>query len=78
MTTRNFPNLRLLLTSHKGHYFGAYATADKNAKKGYDLFISTKDGVKDWCECMGHVHGKICYHLIESKKRFSQRGNENE
>lgn len=67
---REFSNFRLQSTSSKGLYFGAYTSKSTKAKKGYDFFISNTDDVKDWCECMGFVHGKVCYHLKEAKKRF--------
>jgi len=71
--TRAFPNLRLLCTTLSGHYFGAYADSDENAKKGYDFFISSTNK-RDWCECLGFVHGKLCYHIKEAKKRFEDSG----
>lgn len=67
---RKFPNLRLESVSTKGYYFGAYENAEEEAKKGYQFFISTTPENSDWCECMGYIHGKICYHLKEAKKRF--------
>ena len=70
MPKGKYSNLRLLSTSFKGHYFGAYASPNEDAKKGYDFFISNTEGVKDWCDCLGFVHGKICYHIKEAKKRF--------
>lgn len=72
--SRAFPNLRLLYSTAKGHYFGAFATPDEHAKKGYDFFISTTSK-KDWCECLGYVHGKLCYHISEAKKRFEVKEN---
>jgi hypothetical protein len=60
--------------SVKGYQFGAFANVAEDAEKGYDFFISTSDDAKDWCECLGFVHGKMCYHIKEAKKRFSQRG----
>ena len=75
MRKRDFPNLRLLSAGTKGYYFGAFESADDDAKKGYDFFISNTEGVKDWCECMGFVHGKMCYHIREAKQRFSNRGD---
>ena len=67
--TRAFPSLRLLYTTLNGHYFGAFTHSKEDAKKGYDFFISTGEK-KDWCECLGFVHGKLCYHIKEAKKRF--------
>ena len=67
--SREFSNLRLLYTTSKGHYFGAYANSKVDSKKGYDFFISTTEK-RDWCECLGYVHGKLCYHISEAKKRF--------
>ena len=74
MVKREYSNLRLLSTSPKGHHFGAFRDAGEYAKKGYDFFLSIVEGGKDWCECMGFVHGKLCYHLKESHKRFGERG----
>lgn len=74
MTEKKYANLRLLTKSFKGHYFGAYAHAGNDAQKGYDFFISNTKNEKDWCECMGFTHGKICYHIKEAKKRFESRG----
>ena len=73
MTKREYPNLRLLSTSPKGHHFGAFRNTDEESKKGYDFSISIVEGGKDWCECMGFVHGKMCYHLKEARKRFEER-----
>jgi len=73
LSEKKFPNLRLISQSLKGYYFGAYASATDGAKKGYDFFISDTDNEKDWCECMGFVHGKLCYHLKEAHKRFTDR-----
>lgn len=74
MAEKKYSNLRLLTTSFKGHYFGAYAHAGNDAQKGYDFFISNTENEKDWCECMGFVHGKLCYHIKDAKKRFEARG----
>ena len=70
MSERQFPNIRLLANSFKGYYFGAFENTKINAKKGYDFFISHTDQKKDWCECLGFVHGKLCYHIKEAKKIF--------
>ena len=74
MTEKKYSNLRLLTESFKGSYFGAYAHAGKDAEKGYDFFISNSKDEKDWCECKGFLHGKICYHIKDAKKRFEERG----
>ena len=74
MAEKKYPNLRLLTTSFKGHYFGAYAHAGDDAEKGHDFFISDTKGEKDWCDCSGFVHGKTCYHIKDAKKRFEERG----
>jgi len=73
LTEKKYSNLRLLSPSFKGYYFGAYAHAGNDAEKGYDFFISNTKGVRDWCECMGFVHGKMCYHIKEAKARFEAR-----
>lgn len=70
MNERKFPHIKLLSFAFKGYYFGAYENTKKDAKKGYDFFISNIDQKKDWCECLGFVHGKICYHIKEAKKNF--------
>ncbi len=74
LSKKKYPHLRLLATSPKGHYFGAFENISQDAEQGYDFFISTTQGVKDWCECLGFVHGKLCYHIKESKKRFESLG----
>ena len=74
LTEKKYSNLRLLSASMKGHYFGAFENTADDAKKGYDFFISNTEGVEDWCECLGYVHGKMCYHIKEAKARFEARG----
>jgi len=74
LTEKKYSNLRLLSTSFKGYYFGAYAHPGDDAEKGYDFFISNTEGTKDWCECLGFVHGKLCYHIKEAKARFEAKG----
>ncbi len=54
--------------STRGHHYGAFDSDDKFAKRGYDIFISTTDGIEDTCECMAFVHGNPCYHLIKAKE----------
>ena len=70
MIKKEYPHLRLLSYSFKGYYFGAFANADSNATKGYDFFISNINEKKNWCECLGFVHGKLCYHIKEAKEKF--------
>lgn len=74
MTERKFPNLRALVNTEKGYEFGAFENISDDAEKGYDFFISKEDPSKDWCECMGFVHGKMCYHIKEARARFEARG----
>jgi len=68
MTKRNFPHIRLSSQSMKGNYYHAYSSSDDEAKQGYQIFISTTDGIHDSCECLGFIHLKPCYHLIRAKE----------
>ncbi len=79
MTEKKYPHILLTSVSTNGNYFGAYKENDSESKKGYVLFLTTSPDEKDWCECMGHVHGKRCYHLknadILSKKLVLESPN---
>ena len=68
MIKKKFPHIRLDNISTKGNYFGAYESNDDDSKKGYTVFISTSEDEKTYCECMGFVHGKICYHIKRAKE----------
>lgn len=68
MTKRNFPHIKLTSQSFHGYYYGAYENDDENAKQGYAIFISDTEGIHDYCECLGYVHGKPCYHIIRAKE----------
>lgn len=80
MTEKKYPHIRLTKQTAKGDYFGAYETSDPDSKQGYTLFISNTIFAKDYCECRGFVHGKLCYHLKEAKqlrlKLFGKRKEE--
>jgi hypothetical protein len=65
---RKFPHIRLDSLSTKGNYFGAYENSEDDAKKGYTIFISDSIDEKTYCECMGYVHGKGCYHIKRAKQ----------
>ena len=73
-SVKHYPNLRLLSQTPTGYNFGAFVNIEENAEKGYDFFISKSEDTKDWCECMGFVHGKLCYHIKEARKRFEASG----
>jgi hypothetical protein len=68
MTVKKYPHIILTSVSTNGNYFGAFAENDSDSKKGYVVFVTTSSNEKDYCECMGFVHGKNCYHLTEAKK----------
>ena len=68
MTEKKFSHIRLDSVSTKGTYFGAYENKDDDSKKGYTIFISTSEDEKTYCECMGFVHGKLCYHIKRAKE----------
>lgn len=68
MTEKKFSHILLTSVSTNGNYFGAYEKNDSESKKGYVVFIGNSSNEKDWCECMGYVHGKTCYHVTDAKK----------
>lgn len=67
MAEKKYPHILLTSVSTNGNYFGAYAENDSESKKGYVVFLTTSTNEKDWCECMGYVHGKNCYHLDDAR-----------
>lgn len=73
MSSKKFSNIRALIKTHLGYRFGAFSTIADDAQKGYDLFVSNENPSKDWCECMGFVHEKRCYHLKEARRRVEQK-----
>ena len=68
MPEKKFSHIRLTSQSIKGNYFGAYDGPSEDDKQGYTLFISHTPDAKDYCECRGYVHGKLCYHLKDAQK----------
>lgn len=68
MTKRNFPHIRLASQSMNGNYYYAYSSSDDNAKRGYQIFISTTDEKPDNCDCISFVYNKPCYHLIRTRE----------
>ena len=68
MNEKKYSHILLTSVSTNGNYFGAYQEATSESKKGYVVFVSSSPDEKDWCECMGYVHGKNCYHLDDAKK----------
>lgn len=68
MTEKKFSHIRLDTVSTKGNYFGAYDSNEDDSKKGYTIFISTSEDEKTYCECMGFVHGKLCYHIKRARE----------
>ncbi len=67
MTEKKYPHILVTSYSTNGYYFGAFKEATSESKKGYVLFLSSSPDEKDWCECMGYVHGKNCYHLDDAR-----------
>jgi len=68
MTEKKYPHILLTSVSTNGNYFGAYEKNDSESKKGYVVFVGNSSDERDWCECMGFVHGKNCYHVTYAKK----------
>lgn len=69
MVEKKFPYIRVTSVSTNGNYYGAYENSDEDAKKGYTIFITNSANAKTYCECMGYVHGKMCYHIKESLEK---------
>lgn len=63
MIAKKYPFIRLTNHAIKGNYFGAFTNSNENSFMGYTLFLSNIDELKNYCECAGFIHGKICYHL---------------
>jgi len=72
LVEKKFPHIILTSVSTNGNYYGAYENSDEDAKKGYTIFISDSTKTETYCECMGFVHGKMCYHIKEAldKEKF--------
>lgn len=68
MNKREFPHLKLLKTSHKGNYFGAFENKKADAQQGYVVFLSTVKDVRNYCECKGWSIRERCYHLKAARK----------
>ncbi len=68
MTKRNFPHIRLTSQTMKGNYYHAYSSSDDNAKRGYQIFISTTAEKPDNCDCLVFVYNIPCYHLIRARE----------
>ncbi len=68
LVEKKYPHIRLTSQSIKGNYFGAYENSEEDSKQGYTVFISNTIFTKDYCECRGFIHGKLCYHLKDAKK----------
>jgi len=68
MNKREFPHLKLLKTSYKGNYFGAFVNKKVDAQQGYVVFLSAVKHVRNYCECKGWSIRESCYHMKEAKK----------